>query len=175
MQEVLTALKSEFSDFSSWTIATKITFRLVLAGLLGGMLGYERESRGKAAGLRTHMLVAIGAALFIIAPVVDGMADDAISRVLQGLVAGIGFLGAGAILKYEKGPAIYGLTTAATIWFTAAIGVTCGLGRASTAILATALALMVLQVLGREEARLHLSHKRSDGSRSESEDEAGHP
>ncbi len=142
------AVASDFTDLDA-PQAARIGVRLLFAAVLGGLIGFEREHQGKAAGLRTHMLVAIGAALFaILAQLPDGNPAD-VSRVIQGLVAGIGFLGAGAILNGSREGEIKGLTTAAGIWLTAAIGVAAGLGRESTAILATILALVVLAVLPR--------------------------
>ncbi len=146
-REVIDAIGAEFSDLNDAALAATVCFRLILAAILGGCLGFERGSKGKDAGLRTHMLVALGAAVFIMAPRLSEFNDAEISRVIQGLVAGIGFLGAGAIVKGKPGDEIEGLTTAASIWMAAAIGVTAGLGRASTAILCTGLALLVLTVL----------------------------
>ena len=79
-----------------------VSLRLLLAALVGGVIGFERERAGKAAGLRTHMLVAVGAAIFVIAPMELGFQEDALSRIIQGLVTGIGFLGGGAILKSSR-------------------------------------------------------------------------
>jgi putative Mg2+ transporter-C (MgtC) family protein len=128
---------------------TRILTRLTLAAVLGGVLGYEREHQGKAAGIRTHMLVAMGAALFVLVPQQAGMTIADMSRVIQGIVTGIGFLGAGAIIKNRSEENVQGLTTAAGVWLTAAIGIACGLGRESTAILSTLLALIVLAVAPR--------------------------
>ena len=114
-----------------------ITIRLVAAVLLGAIVGWERERMGKSAGLRTHMLVSLGTALFVIACANSGMTSDGISRVVQGLTTGIGFIGGGAILKLASEREIHGLTTAAGIWMTAAIGVTVGLGQLGLALLAT--------------------------------------
>ena len=147
VEEILEAISAEFRDLREVRTAATVCFRLVLAGILGGCLGYERESKGKSAGLRTHMLVSLGAAVFVMGPHLAGFEDAGLSRVIQGLIAGIGFLGAGAIVKGRPGEDVEGLTTAASIWMTAAIGVTTGMGRASTAILSTALALLVLAVL----------------------------
>jgi len=146
---VLETLRSEFSDAPDAEQVTRILTRLLLSALLGGVLGYERERRGKAAGIRTHMLVAMGAALFVLVPQLGGMAVADMSRVIQGIVTGIGFLGAGAIIKHRDEEDVQGLTTAAGIWMTAAIGVACGLGRESTAVLSTLLALAVLAALPR--------------------------
>jgi putative Mg2+ transporter-C (MgtC) family protein len=146
---ILATLQSEFSDAPDAEQVTRILTRLLLAALLGGVLGYEREQKGKAAGIRTHMLVAMGAALFVLVPDLDGMAIADMSRVIQGIVTGIGFLGAGAIIKHHTEEDTQGLTTAAGIWMTAAIGVACGLGRETTAVLSALLALAVLAVLPR--------------------------
>lgn len=144
---IIATLTSEFSDLSDIEQATRVTLRLVLAAFLGGLLGYERESQGHAAGIRTHMLVALGAALFVIAPDQGGAMDDAMSRVIQGVVAGVGFLCAGTILKSDNLTEVKGLTTAAGIWLTAAMGVAVGLGHEATAVLATFLALFILHVV----------------------------
>lgn len=134
---------------------TRPLLRLVLAVLCGAVIGMQRERAGKSAGLRTHILVAAGTALFIVVAldvlgygVLDNPREaDALSRVIQGLATGIGFLGAGAILKLEKEQNIRGLTTAAGIWMTAAIGVTVGLGRFGLAVAATILTWVVLSLL----------------------------
>ena len=94
--------------------------RLVAAALLGGVIGAEREAGGKAAGLRTHMLVSLGAALFVIAPQQAGLGGASLVSIVQGVAAGIGFIGAGTILKLTEREEIKGLTTAASIWLTAA-------------------------------------------------------
>ena len=151
-QTILDVLRSEFSDVADVEQVTRLLIRLLLAALLGGLLGYERESRGKAAGVRTHILVAMGAALFVLLPGLGGMAMADMSRVIQGLVTGVGFLGAGAIIKLRSEQDVQGLTTAAGIWMTAAIGVACGLGRESTALISTVLALVVLAALPRPGA-----------------------
>jgi putative Mg2+ transporter-C (MgtC) family protein len=120
----------------------------VLVGLCcGACIGYQREQVGKAAGLRTHIIVAGGAAVAVAAPFESGMGDDALSRVIQGLLTGVGFLGAGAILKLRDALDVRGLTTAAGIWMTCAIGVAAGLGRFAIAILATAATWYVLNSL----------------------------
>ena len=101
-QEVWNTVLSEFSDIPDATQITRITLRLLVAAALGGLLGYERESQGKSAGVRTHMLVAIGAALFVLIPQQTGASTADLTRVLQGLIAGVGFLGAGAIILGTK-------------------------------------------------------------------------
>jgi putative Mg2+ transporter-C (MgtC) family protein len=117
--------------------------------VLGGAIGLEREITGKAAGLRTHMLVALGAAVFTLAPHEAGMTIADLSRVFQGLIAGIGFLGAGAILKLPSDQRILGLTTAASIWLTAAIGAAVAVGALWLPVLAVSLALVILLVVRR--------------------------
>jgi putative Mg2+ transporter-C (MgtC) family protein len=147
LHTIWSTVVSEFSDIANAEQITRIMVRLTIAALLGGVLGYERETRGKAAGVRTHMLVALGAALFVLVPQQAGAAIDDLSRVLQGLVAGIGFLGAGAIILGNPQDGPRGLTTAASIWLTAAIGVSAGMGRESLAVLSTLVALTVLAVV----------------------------
>lgn len=120
--------------------------RLVAAVLLGGVIGWQRERAGKDAGLRTHVLVSLGTTVFVLAAAGSGMSPDGVSRVIQGLVTGIGFIGAGAILKLSQTREIQGLTTAAGIWITAALGVTVGLGSLGLALLATGLTWTVLAV-----------------------------
>ena len=153
-QQVSMTIAGEFSDVPDVDEFVRICLRLSIAVLLGAVLGYEREQRDSAAGLRTHMLVALGAALFVLAPLQAGMQAADMSRVMQGLIAGIGFLGAGAIIKISDKEQVKGLTTAASIWTTAAIAMVAGLGREVTAVLATALALIILAVIPRIEARM---------------------
>ncbi|MBC3205567.1 MgtC/SapB family protein [Pseudomonas sp. SWRI111] len=147
--EVWKTLEAEFADIGDTAQMTRITVRLLMAAILGGILGFEREHKGKAAGVRTHMLVALGAALFVLVPQTSGAESDAMSRVLQGVIAGIGFLGAGTILKNQQGDEshVKGLTTAAGLWMTAAIGVAVGLGKEATALLSTILALAIFSVM----------------------------
>jgi putative Mg2+ transporter-C (MgtC) family protein len=148
-QEVQETLVAEFADITDASQLTRISVRLLMAAILGGILGFEREQKGKAAGVRTHMLVSLGAALFVLVPQTAGADPAAISRVVQGIVAGIGFLGAGTILKGNKLDThqVKGLTTAAGLWMTAAIGVAAGMGREATALLSTLLALGVLSLM----------------------------
>ena len=144
-------LQAEFADIGDARQLTQVTVRLLIAAILGGILGFEREHKGKAAGVRTHMLVALGAALFVLVPQMSGSQADAMSRVVQGVIAGIGFLGAGTILKNQEGDEghVKGLTTAAGLWMTAAIGVSAGLGREATAVFSTVLALVIFSVVPR--------------------------
>lgn len=142
--EIWTTIVSEFSDVPDVSTITRISLRLVLAAVLGGILGYERERKGRSAGVRTHMLVAVGAALFVIGPTQAGMSIEDMSRVIQGIVQGIGFLGAGAIIVRTAQKEVEGLTTAANIWATAGIGVIAGLGLEATAVLSAAIILIIL-------------------------------
>ena len=152
--DVTGALLAEFADMPDAAEFVRVTLRLLAAMLLGGLLGYDRERRGSSAGLRTHMLVGLGAALFVLVPLQAGMEIADLSRVLQGVVAGVGFLGAGAIIKLNDSQEIIGLTTAASIWLTAAIGATAGMGKLATAILCALLALVVLSALRRVSQRV---------------------
>ncbi|MBW7926149.1 MAG: MgtC/SapB family protein [Burkholderiaceae bacterium] len=144
---VAATIAKEFSDVGDAEQFTRLAVRLLVAAFLGGMLGLQRERHGKAAGVRTHMLVALGAALFVLVPQQWGMNDEDLSRVVQGVVAGVGFLCAGSILKSDDDH-VRGLTTAAGIWLTAAIGVAAGLGRETTAALSALLALAILSMEG---------------------------
>ena len=140
------ALASEFSDLADTTELARLVVRLLAAILIGALIGFERERHASPAGLRTHILVSLGAALFVIVPAHVGFDDADMSRVVQGLVAGIGFLGAGAILKQDEQFRVRGLTTAASIWLTAAIGIAAGLGQLMTALIAALFGLVVLNV-----------------------------
>ena len=130
---------------------TELIRRLLLAALLGGVLGFEREIRQKSAGLRTNMLIAIGSALFTLMSyeLAEASGGDP-SRVAAQIVTGIGFLGAGAIMRTRSG--VQGLTTAATVWVNAAVGVAAGGGEYHLAFIATAVTLIVLLVLAPIEA-----------------------
>jgi putative Mg2+ transporter-C (MgtC) family protein len=121
----------------------EIVLRILLAAALGAIIGYQRERAGKPAGLRTHVLICVGAALFTIASTYGfgGVGDPA--RVAAGIVTGIGFLGAGAIFHREAG-IVQGLTTAATIWAVAAIGLATGAGLYVISAVTTAVVLIVL-------------------------------
>jgi len=140
-------VQQEFADVGSVEDITRIVVRLLVAVALGGMLGYERESVGASAGLRTHMLVSLGSALFVLIPLQAGMEIGDLSRVLQGVTAGIGFIGAGAILKHHQKDDVKGVTTAASVWLTAAVGIAAGMGRESTAVLSALFALIILAIL----------------------------
>ena len=148
-EKIWQTVQAEFADVTNEEEVTRILLRLLMAALLGAVLGFEREHKGKSAGVRTHMLVSMGAALFVLAASMAGADEQALSRVIQGIVAGIGFLGAGTILKGNgKDPShVKGLTTAAGLWMTAAIGTAAGMGREATALISTVLALLVLATM----------------------------
>ncbi len=124
-----------------------IALRLILAALLGAAVGFDREVQGKPAGLRTHALVSLGAALMtMMGMLLEGPSGrgDAVSRVLQGVVAGVGFIGGGVILRRTDRAEVSGLTTAASIWVVAAIGIASGAGLWRAAISGSVLVLAVL-------------------------------
>jgi putative Mg2+ transporter-C (MgtC) family protein len=134
----------------------RVVIRLLAAALFGAIVGIQRERAGKPAGVRTHMLVALGAALFVISGQESGMDSADISRVVQGLATGIGFIGGGAILKLTAQREVEGLTTAAGIWMTAAVGVAAGLGRWGTAGLGVVLTWIILSIIGEITHRLEM-------------------
>lgn len=144
LETIAATVASEFSDLGDVRQVTQLVVRMLLAALLGGLLGFERETSGKAAGVRTHMLVAMAAAMFVLLPSQAGMDDEALSRIIQGLLAGVGLLCAGSILKSEGDDKVRGLTTSAGLWMTTAIGVAIGLGRESSAVIMALLTWAVL-------------------------------
>jgi putative Mg2+ transporter-C (MgtC) family protein len=133
--------------------AIRVVLRIMAATLLGAIVGYERERTGKSAGLRTHMMVSLSSAIFVLAPLEVGMNPGDVSRVIQGVAAGIGFIGAGAIMKLPEERQIDGLTTAAGIWMTAGLGLAAGLGRYGLALISAVLAWVILAVVARLELR----------------------
>jgi putative Mg2+ transporter-C (MgtC) family protein len=146
--QVGAALAAEFAVPDVGTMV--VTFvRLLTAAVLGGLLGYERERRGRAAGLKTHILVSVGSALFVLAPLQAGIDPGDVTRVMQGIVSGIGFLGAGTIIKLQHGDRVEGLTTAAGIWMTSAIGMAAGMGHEWSALFTTLFALAVFAIIPR--------------------------
>lgn len=147
-------IAGDFSDLPSLGVVAKIAVRLAMAALLGGAVGFERRWSDKPAGLRTHMLVALGSALFVLVPQQAGLTGSDLSRVIQGIVSGIGFIGAGSILKLTDRAEVKGLTTAAGLWLTCAIGVAVGLGREGSAVLGTVLTLLILTLVHRVSVRL---------------------
>lgn len=144
--QLMTALVDEFSDISDMADFVQITLRLSLAAIFGALLGIERQTKGKAAGVRTHMLVAVSCALFVLIPQMSGTTNAEMTPVIQGVIAGVGFLGAGTIIKGRDDENVRGLTTAAGIFMTAAIGMAAGLGREATALLSTLLALLIFSI-----------------------------
>ena len=151
MDVLLEELTAGLSDMDQ---IVRMAIRLIAATVLGGIIGIERERLGKAAGLRTHMLTALGSALFVVSAAEAGMSIGDMSRVIQGLATGIGFIGGGAILKLAEEREIEGLTTAAGIWMTAAVGVAVGLGRLWTAVLSMLLGWIILRIVGSIEYQL---------------------
>jgi putative Mg2+ transporter-C (MgtC) family protein len=134
----------------------RVVVRLVAAAVLGGVLGIERQYEHKQAGMRTHMLVALGSALFTAAPLLGGVSAEHVTRIIQGVAAGIGFVGGGTILKMTDQHEVRGLTTAANIWLAAAVGVAAGAGWLVPAVLGTLLALLILYTLQRLERWLRM-------------------
>lgn len=121
--------------------------RMIAAVVAGGAIGVNRDVHGKPSGIRAHALVALGATILVIAGGERGIAasdPNALSRVIQGIIAGVGFLGAGVILRAADGTRVLHLATAASLWVTTAVGVLCGLGAWKLAAVATVLVLLVL-------------------------------
>ena len=132
-----------------------IIFRLGAAALIGGAVGLNRDLHRKPSGLRTLSLVGLGSALAVLAAAGDAPDPNAVSRVLQGLLTGIGFLGAGVIVRDASSNKVHGLTTAAAIWLTACLGAVCGLGAWRLVIVACVILAIVLVVGGRFEKAVH--------------------
>jgi len=125
--------------------------RLLLAAVLGGVIGFQREKAGKPAGLRTHVLICLGSALFTVVSALGFTGNVDPARIAAGVVTGIGFIGAGVIFRGMRGDKVMGITTAASIWITAAIGIAAGAGLyiiASATALATLLVLMMPRAKG---------------------------
>lgn len=130
---------------NDWQAIADISTRLLMACCLGGLVGLERGFHGQTAGLRTQMMVSLGAALFVTAGVtLSTAAADDVSRIIQGIAAGVGFLGAGTIVKSHERTEVKGLTTASSVWLAAALGIACGLKFYLLATIATALSLFIL-------------------------------
>ncbi len=160
-----------------------ILLRLMAAMVMGSMIGLNRNLQGKPAGLRTHALVTISTALLVIlgirlemafsGPQVAATASfgdaNAVSRVIQGILQGIGFLGAGVIMRTESGKRVHGLTTAASVWVSAALGIACGTGYWCIVLTGFFLVFMVLLFGGAVERQLHqrfsfLAHEEDNGN-----------
>lgn len=122
-----------------------VFLRLAAAVLAGSIIGFDREIRNKPAGLRTMALVALGSAVFIVT-IASAATADAASRVIQGVITGVGFLGAGSIIRGRDDTSVRGLTTAASIWLAAAVGVACGLALWSIVLIASCLGLLILML-----------------------------
>lgn len=132
--------------------------RLLIAFILGSVLGYERENKRRSAGLRTHILVCMGSALIMLTSLhiydmYQGKANVDPGRIAAGVVTGIGFLCAGTIIRSSEG--VKGLTTAASIWISSAIGLTVGCGYISAALVATAITYLSLSYLKKVEKGMH--------------------
>lgn len=149
LQQFWAGLTGDFADLPDGTQVGQVVGRVLLAAILGAVIGYERERQGKSAGVRTHMLVSLAAAVFVLVPLQLGTSPADLTRVIQGVAAGVGFLGAGSIIKQNEHGVVHGLTTAAGIYFTTAVGLAAGFGREVTAILCTALAITVLLLMPR--------------------------
>ena len=139
---------------------TEIALRLVAAIVLGGALGLDRELKQKPAGIRTNALVALGAAAIVVMSLefpVSGRSynANALTRVIQGILTGIGFLGAGVIMRVDRQQKVHGLTTAASIWIVACLGIACGAGRWRVALLSFGMALAILVFGERLEHNIH--------------------
>ena len=148
MDSLWTHLQHEFPNFAQ---LVHIFIRFTAASILGGLIGYQRERMGKPAGLRTHILVCLGPVAFVLSCTEAGFTNSDLSRVIQGVLAGIGFIGAGSIIKISEKNDVHGLTTAASIWMTAGIGVSIGLGRIGIAVLTTLCVLFILSVIAKFE------------------------
>jgi putative Mg2+ transporter-C (MgtC) family protein len=132
----------------TWNLFGDDITRLGVAALIGGGLGLERQLHGHWAGLRTHMMVAVGSAVFVVAGMrLAGNQPADVSRIVQGIASGIGFLGAGTILKLGDRMEIKGLTTASSIWLAAGLGIAAGLAEYTLAAAATCVSLTVLVLL----------------------------
>ncbi|MEG6584922.1 MgtC/SapB family protein [Dendrosporobacter sp. 1207_IL3150] len=134
-----------------------IALRIAAAGILGGIIGYERQARHKSAGLRTHILVSMGSCLIMILSIniygtVEGLTNADPARLAAQVVSGIGFLGAGSIMK--EGLTVRGLTTAASLWVVSGVGLAVGSGYYLAAVVTTALVFITLTVLTKVEHRV---------------------
>jgi putative Mg2+ transporter-C (MgtC) family protein len=150
MEVLWEELSAGLADFGQ---IERVLLRIVTAAVLGAVVGFERERAGKPAGFRTHILVCLGTTIVVLSCAGARMELDGLSRVIQGIVTGIGFIGAGSILKLSEERDIQGLTTAAGLWMTAAIGIACGLGTLGLALIGTTLTLIVLWMFRVIEAR----------------------
>jgi putative Mg2+ transporter-C (MgtC) family protein len=144
MEQFWTELQSELP--STYELLS-VPFRLCLAAVLAAIPGFQRERLGQAAGLRTHMMVSVGAAIFVMAALEAGASMGDTTRVVQGLATGIGFVGAGAIMKSKENHEVHGLTTASSIWLTAGLGTAVGMGRVWLPVVGSILAVVILSLV----------------------------
>ncbi len=126
------------------SLSVEIVLRMFLATILGAGIGLQRELAGKPAGVRTHALICLGSALVMLVSVYGFEGDFDPSRVAAGIIAGVGFLGAGVILRGMRGDVVVGLTSAASIWITAAIGMAAGAGMYLISIIVAVITVVVL-------------------------------
>lgn len=144
-----------FSELEQWGLTDTATMRLLLASALGGVIGLDREWRHKASGVRTNLLICFGAALFTyLSPLIAGELSTSKGQIASNIVQGVGFLGAGLILHNRN--RISGLTSAATIFAVAAVGMACGAGLYLPATFATLLILLALEAVGALETLSNL-------------------
>jgi putative Mg2+ transporter-C (MgtC) family protein len=146
-------MSSAFTDANNWQV---MLGRLAIALCVGGVIGWNRQLHNKAAGLRTYMLVSLGSALFVLVPLqIEPRSSEALSRIIQGVATGIGFLGAGEILhrsrQTPRKPTVVGLTSAAAVWVAAALGVAAGCGLWQLSLIGALLTLIILSVVKRLE------------------------
>lgn len=133
---------------------------LVLAVVLGGLIGLEREIHRKPAGLRTNILICMGAATFMLIATRLSTDPTAVARLTAGIVTGVGFIGGGAVLRDHSN--VYGVTTAATIWVVTSIGIACGMRLYEIAVTVTFLSLLVLVVLNPLDRKIHKTETEND-------------
>lgn len=147
---------------SEWPVWSDVVAPLSAATALGGLVGLDREIRGRFAGLRTHILVAVGAAAFAVAGSAIATKTEGadVTRVIQGIAAGVGFIGAGAVLKLTDQAQVRGLTTASSIWLAAAVGTAAGIGLYMLAVCAAIVGVLTLTVLGQAEAYMEKKTQR---------------
>jgi putative Mg2+ transporter-C (MgtC) family protein len=148
----MSTFPEHFNTIQQMTLSQGTTARMLMACAMGGVIGWEREWRHKASGLRTNMLICMGAALFtILSPVLAGEIGTNKGQVASNIVQGIGFLGAGLILHTRN--RVLGLTSAATVWVVAAIGMACGAGLYAVALIGTLIVYFALRFIGLLEAQ----------------------
>jgi putative Mg2+ transporter-C (MgtC) family protein len=151
MNAVLHELTRSIPDLAD---LVRIVSRVTVALIIGLSIGLQRQIVHKSAGVRTHMLLALGTSLLLVTASDAGFSNSDLSRVVQGIITGIGFLGGGAILKLTTEHEIHGLTTAAGIWLTVAASAAAGLGQIAAALIGLVLALVILTIMGRLERNL---------------------